>query len=385
MSKLGNTVGTNRTLGCWSLLAGMTLALGCAGGGDGSQDCVVLNARISGLNQSIASVNAVATSLRADVLTACAAIAGETAPAAPTDADVTRLCNAARARLDAQLSANVEIQVVVIPPVCQVNAQAQLNCEASCYAEAQVTCDPGSVEVRCDPGDLSVVCEGSCNVNATCEGSVEVAVQCAAECDGKCNGTCNGDCSAEVMNTNGQAECAGNCQGTCTGTCNGSCKVTAQGGVMCGAEARCKGGCSVQGREPQCEAALEPPACEGNAQVDCNAACDAKGTLEVQCDRDDVEVQVTVVGDAQADFVATLEAQLPTLVLAARRGALALESVGQLGADVAAAGSAAGSCGLGLAAQFALSATAAVQASASVSVSFQASANVSAGVAGGAG
>lgn len=371
-----------RTLSIHKLATLFTCAAGglplLACGSSDNPGCGALSAEIAGLSESAAVVNTQAQQLRMDVAGACAALAGEEMPDSVGEAELQGLCGAARqAIVDANIAATADVQVVIVPPVCYVNAQAQLSCEADCYAEAQVSCDPGSVEVRCDPGELSVVCDGTCDVGASCEGSVDVAVECAATCDGKCTGVCDGECSA----VNAQGECVGNCEGTCTGTCNGSCEVTAEGGIECGVEARCKGGCSVDGSAPRCEAAIDPPQCEAQADVDCNASCEASGTFDAECTEPSIDV---IVGaNVEGDIADRLRAQLPTLVLSARRAALASESIVQLGVDLGRATGAVSNCGLQLVADFAATAQAALSATASVSVSFSASVDVSGSVTGG--
>lgn len=372
---------TLRLLVCpLALFAAGGLAVGCGDdplGGD--EDCDTIGLRVDALNTSVAKLEALADGIRLEVGTACATIAGEAMPTNPSDSDVETLCDAATVAINANLTGSVEI--VIIPPACSVNAQAQLNCEASCYAEAEVECDPGTIEARCDPGELSVQCEGSCEVGAKCEGSLDVAVACEGSCEGKCEGTCDGTCS--VMNTEG--ECEGECTGTCTGECRGSCEVTAEGGVECTGEARCKGGCTGTATAPKCEATIDPPSCEASANVDCSADCQGSASLDAECTPAGVEI----TGDVDATFAANLEASLPVLLAVAEKGTLGLSAAGSIVTDMGGLVGDVASCtlsvGASAASAFAASAEAAVTASASVSVSFQASASVSGSAAGSAG
>ncbi len=379
-----------------ALIAGASLlAVSCGDDGSGGPvDCTVIGARVEALSVSADALTALAADIKVDVVAACAAISGDTPPGAmPTDAQLTTLCQNAKARLDAAL--NAEVSITIIPPSCTVNAQAQLNCEASCQAEADLTCDPGSVEVRCDPGELSVQCEGTCKVGATCEGDVNVAAACEGECSGvctgECSGTCNGECTGTCTARNAAGDCTGTCTGTCEGdcsatcegTCRGSCEITATGGVMCTGEARCQGGCEGTFREPKCEGALQPPSCEGSASVDCNADCEASASLDAEC----TPAAVEIVGNIDAALAATLRAQLPVLLQVAEKGIIAGEAAAGLVADLGSVSVDAAGCalevGAGIVGDFTAAAQASVAASASVSVSFRASLDVSASASGG--
>lgn len=372
-----------------------SLVAACGDDGDGGGgSCTELSARVEGLSVSAEALTDLAGDIKVDVAGACARIAGMTAPTDPSDEQVTELCNAATATLDAALTA--QVSVVIVPPVCTVNAMAQLSCEADCYAEANVQCDPGSVQVRCDPGELSVQCEGSCNVNAYCEGSAEVAVDCQGRCEGSCEGTCTGrcegTCEGTCMGTTGEGgRCEGTCMGTCTGSCDancmgecrGSCQVTAMGGVECGAEAKCRGGCTGTATAPSCQGELEPPACEAEANVDCSADCSGAASLDATC----TEASVEIIGLADTMLAGRIEAELPTILAVAQQGEVALTTVGRITADVGSVANRLPSCALEISGSvvgaFTGAVAATVEASASVSVSFQASASVSASASGG--
>lgn len=363
-------------------------AAACGDNADGSSSCGEISARVQALQDSSAALTGVAAGIKTDVLSACAQIAGMTAPASATDQDVTTICNAASAKIRAAVTGSVSI--VIAPPKCTVDAQAQFDCEASCQVEADLQCQPPMVEVRCDPGELSVQCEGTCNVNAYCEASANVDVDCQGSCEGKCTGTCSGTCSGTCMgtcmgSTNSDGSCAGTCMGTCTGECSanctgkcsGSCKVTATGGAMCGANARCKGGCTGTARAPQCEGTLKPAECTGSADVDCSADCSGSASLKAEC----TPAKVDVVGMVDAELKADLIAALPKLLKVSAQGKIALKAVEDLGSSFADVAGDVGSCTLEIGAAagaFVGAATATAQASVSVSVSFKASADVSA-------
>ncbi|MCA9603857.1 MAG: hypothetical protein KC417_17620, partial [Myxococcales bacterium] len=199
-----------------------------AAGGDCAAD---ISAKFNALNDATEGLATVSLAMKVDVITACNDILdglGETTMAAadaanPTDDEVSAACTAASAAISAEVDAGARIEIIVQGGGCQVDASAQLNCEAECSVEGE--CDPGTLEARCDPGELSVMCEGSCEVDAYCE--ADVAIACSAECVGTCEGTCSGSCR-------GEAQCEGSCDGTCDGTC--------QGGTM--TDGKCSGTCN---------------------------------------------------------------------------------------------------------------------------------------------
>jgi len=317
-----------------------------------------------------------------------------------SDEDMQALCTAAAGAIEAEISASGSIALEYVPPRCTVSAEAQLNCEANCSVDAE--CEGGTIEARCDPGELRVTCEGTCEGTASCEGTADVAAacegSCAAECTGECEGTCSGTCSGtctgecdgtcSAENAEGQcegtcegtcrgtcdAECQGSCSGTCTGTCTGSCEYTAEATVECDAELTCTGGCEGTATAPSCEAELQPPSCDIDAE--CQAGCDGQAKFEAEC----TEPRVTITGTANAEFAATLEAQMPAILSVVAKLELIGEAAGQVAADaedlgVELTGSA--SCALAYGADFVAQLQAAATASMSVEASFSASAEVS--------
>ena len=143
-----------------------------------------------------------------------------------TTASIAAVASLALTHFATGQSTSNQLGKVAFPTSCKPAAQAQFNCEASCQAEANLTCDPPSLDVRCDPGELSVQCEGTCNVDAYCEGSATVGVACEAECQGECTGTCSGTCKGTCEGTcMGATDEGGRCDGTCMGTCTGECSA----------------------------------------------------------------------------------------------------------------------------------------------------------------
>ncbi len=336
-----------------------------------------LGAKFEALNTAVNSLVKVTGEIKGSLAVACAGIAtdlGGTPPdvgngADVSDDDLTAACDAASLAVDAELKAGASVTVAIEGGECTVNAEAQFSCEASCDVNGE--CTPGSVTASCDPGELSVKCGGSCEVNAVCKGSVEVAANCEGTCSGNCNGTCDGN------TTDGAVKCNGECKGTCTGEC----KITASGGIDCGAEAKCKGGCSGTATLPTCEGEIKPPECKMDA--DCQAGCDGQAKFEASCT--EPKVTVVVTGTANANLGTTLEANLPKVFKAAGQLELVASAAGDVADAFVSATQAiatAPACVLEFGSDFAGSIAASAEASVSVSVSVEASASVS-GKAGG--
>src|SRR5690242_9737251 len=92
--KLTSLVSVFALFGVTGLLAA---ACGSDGGGDGTSSCGEISARVTALQDSSAALTAVAGNIKTDVISACAQIAGVTAPTDPTDQQITDTCNAAQA------------------------------------------------------------------------------------------------------------------------------------------------------------------------------------------------------------------------------------------------------------------------------------------------
>lgn len=396
-----------------------------------------LGAKVEALSVASEALISASAAVKLDLFTACNAIAEDldetpVTPAtagAPTDAELTEACELASGQIDAAITAGASFELVYVPPRCEVNASAQLSCEANCDVSGE--CTPGSVDVRCDPGQLSVQCEGSCEAEAYCE--ADVAFECEGVCEGTCTGTCEGSCSGTAEcegscegSCEGTAMCEGTCEGTCSvaldsdgncmgecdgtcsaavscmgtcegtctaavmcegkcdvscgGTCQGSCKLDAA--ASCGAMASCRGGCDGEFTAPKCEGELMPPSCD--VDVDCQAGCEGQASFEATC----TKPELTVVAEASvsAELSATLTTNLPTVFQAGKKAALMLEAAGDVATATGNVVSAAGAelaCIAAFGADAAAQVTASARASVSVSVSIEASASVSGSAAGG--
>lgn len=382
-----------------AVLVGGALSQACdPGGSDGdegqdhSDACgAELNASIDALSSSVAALERVSAEMQAELSVACSGLADGDEDDSLRDDDLQAKCSEAAAAVRASVTAGLTIEYV--PGHCEINASAQLDCEANCSVDG--SCQPGSIEARCEGGELSVECEGSCEGTVICEGSASVEAACEGECsgtctgtcEGTCNGTCDGECSAMVMNANGEAECQGTCSGecrgecsaTCTGTCDASCEFAADAEVTCDAQARCEGECMGTATAPRCEGELEPPSCDIDA--DCQAGCEGQAQFEAEC----TPPAVTVAGGVDVAILADIKTYLPTIFRVTAKAELAARAAGDVASSVVnVAGEITGSavCAASAAADFVANIEAAAQASASVSISVQASAEVSASASG---
>lgn len=365
------------------LVLGLASPIIMAGCGDsegplGGSCEVSLVAKAEALSAAVDGLIAVTGEIKANVGFACSSIAQDLgamdAPVIPegatdtSDDDIQAACSAASAAINAELEAGVEINVAISGGKCEVNAEAQLSCEASCDINGE--CTPGSVDVRCEPGKLS----GSCS--AECSGSCEVQGG-SVDCAGGCSGTCEGMCNVNGTSTAVSGECAGTCEGSCSGTC----EVVAPSATCSGT---CTGECSAEFEAPSCTGEIEPPMC--NLDADCQAGCDGQAKFEAQCTPP--EIVLDIQGGASANLASTLEANLPILLqVATVQGPLVIDAAGEVATkfgDAAGAVTASLSCVAQLGADFAANVAGSVEASASVSVSVSASAEASGSATGGA-
>ena len=348
---------------------------------------------------SVDALVSAAGSMKGKLAVACAAIANDLgATGVPdvgdgsnvSDDDLTATCDKASASITAEISASGSISVAIEGGKCEVSASAQFDCEASC--DVNGTCEPGSIEAQCSPGELSGTCSGECKAGATCQGSATVAADCKGTCEATCTGTCGGNCSGKCEGTcsaqDGQGNCTGTCDGTCTGKCDtqcegkcsGNCKLAADANISCGAEATCKGECSVAMTAPKCEAKLNPPSC--NLDANCEAGCQGQASAKVECS----EPKIVVTGSANVAFAATLEANLPAVFAVLAQGKVVASAAGDVVAkvpDVVAAVAGSVSCVASFGASFAADLQASAAASVSVNVSVSASAKTSGSASGG--
>jgi hypothetical protein len=243
-------------------------------------------------------------------------------------------CGALSARMDEILRAGIQVRAQVVPPQCQANLQAKARCDAAC----EVDVDPGEIVAHCEPARLSGYCQG----------------RCVGQCEGNCQGDCQGQCSAR--------DASGRCVGRCSGTCSGGCDATCH--------ARCEG----QWQAPKCEGSVRPP----SADAECNASCNAHASFNAQCTPAQVNVSVSQNTEAAMRLMATLQANLPTLLHAeialGKRVIQDARVVVQVGAQLP---KIIGDAGAQAVACVAAASSASVKASARIDVSVQASASVS--------
>lgn len=371
----------------------LALAIGATAGcsssdSDGGCD---LSAKIDALGAASTKLNTMAASMRVKLATACAQIAGnDFSGSTATDEDVSAQCGDAQAAIKANVKGSITVDIV--EGKCEVDAQAQLDCSAKCDVDA--SCQPGKIdaEVTCEAGKLSVECSGECSGTVTCEASGSASVKCEGACNGSCTGTCEGTCNGKCDGTctamDSEGNCTGKCDGTCTGTCSASCSGTCQGSceynadakVECNAEARCQGTCTGEATAPRCEGEVKalPPTC--HADADCEAGCRGQASFDAKC----TPPTVVISGDVDADFAATLTANLPVVLDVMKQGEIVVntaEDVASATGNLIAEIPSAPLC----AAKVAGNVTTSLKASAEAAVSVSASVNVSAMVSASAG
>lgn len=380
-----------------------------------------VDANVKAFAQASAELKSVGESIKADVKTACIHIAtdlgesdrwsGDDSDDAISNSQKTGACDVVAAKIDTIMSAaadaGADFALQVSGGECTVNASVQADCEATCKTD--VMCTEPSVETRCEPGELSGTCEAECQGNAICEGQAQVAANCMGQCEAECEGSCSGElrgtveggcdgmcigkCDGVATPAGGMANCQGVCEGRCTmpkptamchgkcaaschGKCKGQCKLEEQAAVNCGANVRCKGGCSVMLKEPKCETELKPPVCTGDTS--CQTSCAARASASAECTPPTVTlVANTDVSADVAKLKATLEANLPALLLSAKtKGQLALRALDKVSSTGQAVISASAKLGGKDVACATRAASESLKASASMSVSVKASANV---------
>lgn len=326
------------------------------------------------LNAAVDALVAVSGEIRFDVATACANIAndlGETDVPTITDAESTTddmlnaACTKANTALDAALAGGVTINIAIEGGHCEINAEAQFNCEASCAVE--VDCDPGTIDIRCEPGELAVQCSADCKVGGSCQGTATVQANCTGSCDGVCRGMCNGM-------TTGQDGVV--CNSTCEGTCTGECVLDANVDIDCGVDAYCKGGCDADYTAPRCEGEMTPPSCDVDAE--CQAGCEGQAKFEATCTEPKIVVQFEgQINQALAD---TLTTNFGAIVsVAVDKGPLVVSATVEVIDKFADASAAVGGTAVCAAlTTIDLAGNAALAASASVTVNVSVSASVSA-------
>jgi hypothetical protein len=399
----------------------------------GSVSTLMLGGDAQAFVQAGADVVATANSMETAVLNACVGIDGDLmvtdtwtamgpAMGGTTDAEVTEACSQASMAITAILQgdagAQAECSLSVTSGQCDVSATAEASCEGQCSASG--SCTPPDITASCSPGDISGQCSGMCQASATCEGSATVSAMCqgsceadctgsctpgtlpSVHCEGTCMGMCTGTCTA--MGGTGMmvdsAACAGtcsgqcnaecdytpgtpaHCDGTCNGSCNGNCKITATGGISCGAMATCRGGCSVMVTAPTCEGQITPAMC--NASANCQASCESHASLTATCTPPTAQLECDAGASASVQaLVTTLSTNLPPIITAVQtQGPLALQATANLAATGKSVAEDLGSVGGKAIACSGVALSAAASATVSINVSVQASASVSASAGG---
>ena len=388
-------------------------------GGASSVASLQIDATTKTFLTSVMDLQSVATSMENSVYTACKGfdtalgVMDTWSTMKDLDDQTKEACAQAKAKIDAVLAAGASAQascsLAISGGECQVSADAEATCEASCTGAA--SCTPPDITVACDPGELSGQCSGTCNASATCEGTAMLAAMCtgscAADCQGTCDvtattpkihctGTCMGNCTGTCDgSTTSGAACAGkcdgecdaqckiaggvnaHCDGTCTGSCTGDCKLAANANVNCGAMVNCKGGCSVTVTAPKCEGKITPPMC--NVDANCQGSCQAHAEVMASCTPPSasLECSANATSDMQT-LVTAVQANLPALLQAFQtQGQLAVDAAGQvISAGTAIAGEVTSLSGKAIACA-GVAGQAAVSAQASINVSVSASASVS--------
>ncbi|WP_394829632.1 hypothetical protein [Pendulispora albinea] len=311
---------------------------------------VKVDAKVRTFMQASVDLRAIADKVKVDVKGACIKVATDLGATdtwstfgdrdeAIANKDKTGACDAARARIvaimESEAGKRANFALSISRGACHADFEAQVACEAKC--NTQTKCDPGKVEERCQPGQLAVQCQEKCSAQSYCEGRVDASANCEGKCEAECTGKCQGTCVDENgKRTENDENCRGKCTGACSGKCTGSCKVEASAGIACGASVKCKGQCTSTYTDPVCETTFTPPKCE--IDQSCFAGCRATTAANTKCDPPQVKLVCDAQGSADVQkLVATINANLPTLVAAAEvRG----KSVVEVGKQLSASGSA---------------------------------------------
>ncbi|MEM9071521.1 MAG: hypothetical protein AAGE52_23645 [Myxococcota bacterium] len=264
--------------------------------------------RVTAFLSATAEFTDAAYELQASIFDTCKSI-GQSLGMTPAElsGDFQGTCQAVRDKLRSEVDAlggEVQFDVILTPPHCEVSVDAY----AACAAECDVSVQPGELDVQCEGGEIigqcSAECQGSCAVEIQGECGGRCDGHCSAGCTGTCYGTCEGTCSA--TNADGQCEgtCEGTCHGTCTAGCQGSCEGTCwvEGQASCQGE--CRGGCSVDYERPRCETDYTPP----QIDADCHASCDARFQATADCQPGEVDFAMGGDTDAAAERIERLRA-----------------------------------------------------------------------------
>jgi hypothetical protein len=308
------------------------------------------NAKVDGFFAAVAILDRTFVEASGDYLVhidnLIAAWGVEVAATAAPDAKIAAL----KAKIDAEITANVEggLAVNYVAPRCEANVnvavEAQAKCELKGGCEAMVT--PGEVSVSCE-GECTGSCSGECTggfqcdlsaggeCSGECSGSCEL--EAAAECNGTCRGSCDGTCAAYDGAGNCAGKCEGNCSGTCElsaaasceGTCTGTCKVEAKADCT-GEEPKCSGSCSGQ-CSGSCKGKATPPQVRANcdASADCEAQASAQASADLKCSPPSLDLGFNFKADVDASAQAEFGARMNALKV---EGIAIIQAAGQLSA-----------------------------------------------------
>jgi hypothetical protein len=326
-----------------------------------------LNGQFVAFAQAAGDVAATASGAVADVTGACMNIATDLgddpkAGAGKTGTAVlTFWCAEAILRLNAVAGGGIQgqLDVRVEPPACTLAVQAVASCQAKC--DVTGACNVKATPPRCTGGTLAISCKGNCTGSAsaptiactgacsgacsgTCEASGGATVECTGKCDGECtakagvgtgiqsDGSCHGACSGTCKLDAGATV---SCAGTCSGTCNASCRAT--GGQV---SVKCSGTCDADFDPVSCEGGKLEGGCDVDAH--CQGNCNASASAKAECRPPRVDVTAKGTAPAFATIAATLEKNLPSLLIVARARGQAFLDVAKTTGEGAATLSASG-------------------------------------------
>ncbi len=361
---------------------------------EGSGQVSFGDTKLDALIEASAKFDSSTDALAEQVRSACNAIATDLGASASEDTAMA--CSNAAGEITAVLEANVGAQLIVeyVAPVCAASGGAFFDCVGECDASFDAT---GKLP-QCEGGELAGSCSGMCSGECTVEGSVACEGSCSGTCEGSCSasvvGSCSGTCEGTCEGTCSAMDAQGNCMGTCEGTCRGSCEGTIEGSCSGECEGMCEGSCRAEGMancegtcSGECSVDWVEPVCEGgtldvDAEADCQVACQADASFDLECS--DPELVVTVIGVASsADLealVTTLQANYGKILKALFKVRLVVRAAADFGGQIGGATAAAASAGVEASQCLARAVTLAAEATASAQVSVSASVEVSGAV-----
>jgi hypothetical protein len=313
--------------------------------------------------QAAGDFDVAAAGLATDVTSACQAIALDLGAKADDPSikgaggDLANAwCTLAVAQLKAAGAVSGSLTIVAKPPACHASFSAQANCQAKCSVMGG--CDVKANPPTCMGGKLSVECTGGCTAMAgatlSCTGSCTgmCTGSCTAmggvDCQGKCDGTCSAGGSAGGTGIQADGTCKGMCAGTChatapsvmcMGTCDGQCSATCQGSAM--ASVKCDGKCDVMATPISCEGGTLKASCMVDAH--CDANCSASASAKAECEPGELAISASASTQQLETAIATLQKNLPLLLVAVQARGDALKASVQGLVD--ASGSLAGNAG----------------------------------------